>query len=411
MGLTRREFGLSALALGLAGCVSGGGGGGFVAAPGPAPATRMRTAPNAGFDAWLAGFRARAAGQGISETTLTRAFRDAGYLPGVIEREANQFHKRRTLEDYLAISVSDERVSNGRAQLRRQAAVLAAIEAKYRVEPHVVAAIWGVETRYGTRRGDIPVISALATLGYAGRRSGFFASELMAALRIVQAGDIAPARMTGSWAGAMGHTQFIPSSYERLAVDFDGDGRRDIWGEDPTDALASAAAYLNRSGWRHGLPWGIEVTAPEDGGLIGQTRGDWGSVGVRRATGGALPALGQATLLRPAGAAGPAFLFTSNAKAIRSYNNSQKYVIAVGHLSDRLAGGGPLRGGFAPDAAGMGIDDRKRLQNRLNAAGFDLGEPDGVIGDKTRAAIRAYQRRHGLEVTGEPSLALLRHLG
>jgi hypothetical protein len=219
--------------------------------------------------------------------------------------------------------------------------------------------------------------------------------------------------MTGSWAGAMGHTQFIPTSYLAYAVDFRGDGRRDIWSDDPTDALASAAAYLSRSGWTRGQPWGVEVRLPT-GFNTGQTgRGstrspsDWAAQGVRDMNGGTVPNHGAASIIIPQGANGPAFMTFRNFTVITRYNNSENYVIGVGHLSDRLRGCPAIRGAFPPDARGMTIGDRQDLQRRLTAAGFDTEGSDGVIGPKTRSAISAFQQRRGLPVTGEPSLELL----
>lgn len=373
----------------------------------------MRAVPNAGFDAWVAGFKARAQGAGLPSATVDAAFQSAGFLPGVVERDRNQTEFSRSLQDYLAIAASDERVSKGRAALQRNAATLAAIEAKYGVEAHVVTAVWGLESFYGERRGSVPVISALATLAYDGRRAAFFEAQLIAALRILQNGDVSPSGMTGSWAGAMGHTQFIPTSYLAYAVDFRGDGQRDIWSDDPTDALASTAAYLAKSGWTRGQPWGVEVTVPP-GFNTGQTgRGttrsaaDWAGQGVRAIGGGAPPNHGPASILMPAGASGPAFMVYRNFTVITRYNNAESYVIGVGHLSDRIRGGAPVQGNFPPDAQGMTIANRQDMQRRLTAAGFDTEGTDGVIGPKTRSAISAYQRNAGLAVTGEPTLDLL----
>ncbi len=219
----------------------------------------------------------------------------------------------------------------------------------------------------------MPVISATSTLAFDGRRGAFFEGQLLAALRILQNGDIPPARMTGSWAGAMGHTQFIPTSYLHFAVDFTGDGRRDIWSDDPADALASTAAYLQRNGWQAGLSWGGESPS--------------GS-------------------LQPQ-AGGPRFATTANFRVIKRYNNSDAYAIGVGHLSDRIAGAGPLRASFPPDANGLTKADRIRLQQRLTALGHDTQGADGVLGAGSEAAIRAFQTSRGLPVTGRPSPDLL----
>jgi lytic murein transglycosylase len=375
----------------------------------------MRQVPNAGYDSWVAGFKGRAAAQGVSQATIDRAFRGAGYLPDVIERDRNQTEFKRSLEDYLAIAASDDRVSSGKAKLRQYNSTLSQIESRYGVEKQVVTAIWGLESRYGERRGDIQVVSALSTLAYDGRRGAFFESQLIAALKILQNGDVSPDRMTGSWAGAMGHTQFIPTSYQAYAVDFTGDGKRDIWSDDPTDALASAAAYLAKSGWTQGQPWGVEVRLPAGfSGPFGRdtTRSpsQWAAQGVRDMDGRPVPDFGAASVIIPAGANGPAFMTFRNFTVITRYNNSESYVIGIGHLSDRIIGGPTIRGGFPPDANGMTIDDRKTLQRRLTAAGFDTDGADGVIGSKSEAAISAYQRSIGLPVTGKPSVDLLNRL-
>lgn len=377
----------------------------------------FRPQPNPAYRAWLEAFAARARAAGISEAIVSRALADAGYLPGVIERDRNQAEFRRSLEDYLALVASEEDVALGRPRFRQWRAVLSAMEARYGVPAQILAAIWGVESAFGTRLGDIPVVSAVSTLAFDGRRGAFFEAQLLAALRILQSGDITPDRMRGSWAGAMGHTQFIPTTYEAYATDFDGDGRRDIWSEDPTDALASAANYLARSGWRSGVPWGLEVRLPSgfDVSRAGRERraavAVWQGQGVRRADGGDLPDHGAAAIHAPTGLAGPAFLLFANFDVILRYNASTNYGIGVGYLSDRLAGAGPLRQAFGPDATGLTQAQRRQLQERLTAAGYDAGTPDGVIGARTEAAIRAFQAARGLTVTGQASpdlLAMLR---
>ncbi|MGR3762071.1 lytic murein transglycosylase [Roseobacteraceae bacterium NS-SX3] len=381
MSITRRSFGFGMAALGLTACsgpVPPGAGGAGAAAGLPSDLQPVR---NTGYDAWVAGFRTRAARQGISQSTLRVGFRGAGYLPGVIKRDRNQAEFKRSLEDYLSIAASDERVSKGHAAFARHRSTLAALERSYGVDAAIIAAIWGLESFYGERRGNVPVISATSTLAYDGRRGAFFEKQLVAALKILQNGDVSPARMTGSWAGAMGHTQFIPTSYLSFAVDFTGDGRRDIWSDDPTDALASTAAYLARNGWTRGLRWGGEAG----------------------------PGAPSGSIIQPQ-PGGPRFSVTSNFRAIKRYNNSDAYAIGVGHLADRITGGGPLRGSFPPDAYGLSKDDRIALQKRLTAKGFDTGGSDGVIGPNTRKAISAYQASRGLPVTGEPSRALLQSL-
>lgn len=405
MQVSRRGFCAGLAALPLGGCTQG-------VALTSAPTEAWPTVPNAAFDSWLAGFRGRAAAAGIRPTTLNRSLGRVGYIPMVIERDRNQTEFKRSLEDYLQIAASAERIATGQQKLREQASVFAALEARYGVPPHIVCAIWGLESRFGARRGDVPVLSALATLSFDGRRGAFFEKQLIAALKIIENGDIAPDRMTGSWAGAMGHTQFIPTSYEAFAVDFTGDGKRDIWSDDPSDALASAAAYLQKNGWQRGQPWGLEVRLPE--GLNGpfgrDTRrsvAEWRAAGVRTMAGRDLPDHGPGSVIIPAGRDGPAFLVFRNFRTILTYNNAESYAIGIGHLGDRMLGAPPIQGRFPPDAFGFTLDDRIALQKGLTRRGFDAGTPDGVLGGNTEAAIRAYQSANGLPVTGQPSRGLL----
>ena len=415
MQFSRRTFGLGLAALTLTAC----GGTPAIRSSanigGPLPPDLLPT-PNAAYDGWVAGFRARAAGQGISQSTLSQAFRGTGYLPGCVTRDRNQTEFKRSLEDYLAIAASDERIAKGRAAFARHQNTLQTLEGRYGVDAEIICAIWGLESFFGERRGDVPVISALATLAYDGRRGAFFEKQLVAALKILQNGDTSVENMTGSWAGAMGHTQFIPTSYQLFAVDFTGDGRRDIWSDDPTDALASTAAYLAKSGWTKGQPWGVEVRLPAgfNAGLAGRNSSrspaEWAAMGVRDMDGNTVPNHGAASIIIPEGTSGPAFMTFRNFTAITRYNNSESYVIGVGHLSDRILGRPPIRGNFPPDAAGMQIGDRQEMQRLLTAKGFDTEGHDGVIGPKTRAAISAYQASRGMAVTGEPSLALLQSL-
>lgn len=381
MKTTRRRFGIGIAAFGLAACNRTAPPG--LGDPGASRLTSdLRPVPNADYEAWVAAFRGRAGGYGLSDATLSSGFRNTGYLPGVVTRDRNQTEFKRSFEDYLAIAASDERITKGRAAFARQRATLAALEDRYGVDAEIIAAIWGLESFYGERRGDVPVISATSTLAYDGRRGAFFEKQLVAALKILQAGDITAERMTGSWAGAMGHTQFIPTSYQSFAVDFTSDGRRDIWSEDPSDALASTAAYLARNGWITGVRWGDEVGAGASSGNVIQPQPD-----------------------------GPRFAVTGNFRAIKRYNNSDAYAIGVGHLADRIGGAGPLRTPFPPDENGLTKDDRILLQERLTAAGFDTDGADGVIGPSSRKAISAYQSSRGLLATGVPSLELLRGLG
>ncbi|MEZ5753841.1 MAG: lytic murein transglycosylase [Paracoccaceae bacterium] len=369
-----------------------------------------------GLDQWAETFRPRALAAGIAPATLDAAFAGLRYNPDVIEKDRNQAEFTRTIWDYLDRAVSDLRVENGRAAISDNRRLLDRLEATYGVPAEVITAVWGLESSFGANRGDIPVIEALATLAYEGRRGAFFEAQLIDALRILQSGDARLENFTGSWAGAMGHTQFIPSSFHAFAVDFDGDGRRDIWSDDPADALASTAAYLAKSGWQTGVPWGVEVTLPDgiDYMLAGNGQSkptaDWAALGLRDATGGALPDIGPAELLLPAGAQGAAFLITPNFRAIERYNTADAYVIAIGHLSDRLAGGPPIRAAWPRQDRALTGDERRELQERLTAAGFDTRGVDGKIGPNTLSALRAYQRSTGMVPDGYASPDILQRL-
>ncbi|TCL09649.1 lytic murein transglycosylase [Shimia isoporae] len=382
MSITRRNvtFGLAALTLAACQSTLQTTNTASIAGPKTLPPD-LRPQLNRDYAAWVASFRGRALSQGITEQTLNSAFRDTGYLPGVITRDRNQTEFTRTLEDYLSIAASDERIAKGRAAFSRHRSTLNSLEQTYGVDAEIICAIWGLESYYGERKGDIPVISATSTLAFDGRRGAFYEKQLIAALKILQNGDITVDRMTGSWAGAMGHTQFIPTSYQAFAVDFTGDGKRDIWSNDPSDALASTAAYLQRNGWTRGTKWGRELQAGESASRVIQPQ-----------------------------AGGPRFAVTGNFNAIKRYNNSDSYAIGVGHLADRIGGAGPLRTPFPPDKYGLTKDDRIALQSRLTSRGFDTGGADGVLGPKSRAAIADYQRSIGLEPTGDPSQALLKSL-
>ena len=293
---------------------------------------------------------------------------------------------------------------------------MAAIERSYGVDSDVVLAIWGMESNYGDNRGSMPVIESLATLAYEGRRRDFAEEQLIAALRILQSGDVDPAHMVGSWAGAMGHTQFMPTSYLSTAVDFDGDGRRDVWSSDPTDALASAANYLADAGWQRGRPWGMEVRLPAgfNYGSADQANrrpvSDWSARGVTRLDGSALPDHGPAAIIAPAGARGPAFAVYQNFFVIKKYNNATSYAMGVGHLGDRIAGGGAFAGAWPRGERELSRTEKVELQERLTARGFSTGKMDGVIGPDTIDAIRAWQSAQGLMPDGFATASLLQAL-
>lgn len=377
----------------------------------PADPAKLR-----GLERWLRDFRGRARRAGVSLDTLDTALKGVRYNPLVISRDQNQSEFVKPIWDYLASAASEERVRIGSNMLRHYAALLDRIEARYGVEKEVVVAVWGMESAYGRHRGNINVIEALATLAYDGRRGAFFEQQLIAALKIVQNGDIPASAMTGSWAGAMGHTQFIPTSYEAYAVDFTGDGRRDIWSDDPADALASTAAYLSRFGWRKGQLWGAEVSLPSGfdyslaGSSIRKSSAEWSILGLRRIDGGPLPDHGEAALLLPAGAYGAAFLTFRNFRVIKRYNAADAYALGVGHLSDRIMGGPPIRASWPTDDRALTFAERKELQRRLSARGFRTGGVDGRIGPNSERAIRDFQRSIGRIPDGHASFNVLEAL-
>lgn len=369
-----------------------------------------------GFERWVDGFRRRAIARGIRAQVFDRAFQGARFDPEIVEKDRNQSEFTKQIWDYLDTAVSDTRVKNGRAALRKHRRVLSEIEGRYGVEAEVVAAIWGLESAYGTFRGNEHVISALATLAYDGRRGRFFESQLIAALQILQSGDVSPRNMTGSWAGAMGHTQFIPTSYLAYAVDFRGDGKRDIWSDDPTDSLASTAAYLKAFGWTMGQPWGVEVRLPRNfdysqtGERIKKSPATWAQMGVRAPDGSIVPNHGRASILLPAGARGAAFMIFDNFHVIERYNTADAYVIGVGHLSDRIGGDGPLRSGWPRGDRNLAFSEKREMQRLLSAKGFNTQGVDGIIGPNTIAAIRGYQRSIGMAPDGYASYEILRRL-
>jgi len=363
------------------------------------------------FNACVQALRGEAAAKGITPQTFDRAL--AGVEPdkGVLESMDNQPEFKTPIWDYLAVLTDDQRIADGRAGLEKWAGVLAEIERKFGVDRHIVVAVWGVETDYGRSMGKRPLVRSLATVSCYGSRQRYFRGELIAVLRILQNGDIPAEALTGSWAGAFGQTQFMPSTFQRLATDFDGDGRRDIVGSVP-DSLASAANFLKNAGWASGEPWGHEVRLPARyGGPSGrrnrQSLAAWEQLGIRRVDGTRLSGSGQAALLLPAGAAGPAFIVLGNFNALYSYNAAESYALAIAHLADRLRGAGPFQTAWPTDDPGLSRAERRELQERLNRQGHDVGEPDGLVGSRTRAAIQAFQAAAGLTVDGRAGMKTL----
>jgi membrane-bound lytic murein transglycosylase B len=381
-----------------------------------APETLVPIATQVAFEDWVRAFRTRALRRGISGDVFDRAFAGARYDADVVRRDRNQSEFTKTIWDYLDSAASETRIANGKAAMRKHDALLARIETRYAVDRDVVVAIWGLESAYGTFRGSNPVIGSLATLAYDTRRGAFFEGQLIDALRILQSGDVNLKNFTGSWAGAMGHTQFIPTSYQSLAVDFDGDGKRDIWSDNPADALASTANYLAKNGWVKGMPWGVEVQIPtgfdytQANREIQKMPSDWAQLGVVALDGKAVPDHGSASVLLPAGAKGAAFLIFKNFDVIETYNTADAYVIGVGHLSDRITGGGPIRSGWPREDRALSFDERKEMQRLLTAKGFDTKKIDGKIGPLTISAVRAFQASIGDIPDGYASLNILKKL-
>ena len=376
------------------------------------------------FDACLAPLRTEALARGIAAETFDRHTRDLVPDRSVLEALDYQPEFKTPIWDYLAALVDDERIADGRAMLGRWQGELAEVERRYGVDPFTVVAVWGVESDFGRAFGKRPLVTSLATLSCYGRRQPFFRGEFISALRILQEGHIVPEQLLGSWAGAFGHTQFMPSTFLTTAVDFDGDGRRDLVGSVP-DALASTANFLKRAGWRSGDPWGFEVRLPAgfDASVAGRKNrralSDWIARGVRpvASTAGArgrdldmLPPETRAALLLPAGRDGPAFLVFRNFDAIYGYNAAESYALAIAHLADRLRGGGPFAATWPTDDPGLSRAERRELQTLLIARGHDIGEIDGRIGERSRAAIRAEERRLGRPETGRAGVGVLRAL-
>ena len=381
---------------------------------------------DAGFERCLAGLRGDALARGVSAATFDRITRDLQPDMSVLERLDYQPEFKLPIWDYLAALVDDERVAEGRAMLARWRDTLGKIESEYGVDAATVVAVWGVESNYGKSFGKRPLLTSLSTLSCYGRRQPFFRGEFLTTLRIVDEGHLQPDRLVGSWAGAFGHTQFMPSTFMRIAVDFDGDGRRDIVDSIP-DALASTANYLRRSGWRDGQTWGYEVRLPSgfDESLVGRKSkralSQWSALGVRALmpgqgkAGASAQSQGMATdakagLLLPAGPQGPAFLVFRNFDAIYSYNAAESYALAIAHLADQLRGGGAFITPWPTDDVGLSRAGRRELQTLLVLRGHDIGEIDGMIGSRSREAIKAEEQRLGMTPSGRAGQKILRLL-
>jgi lytic murein transglycosylase len=365
----------------------------------------------ADFGECVAGLKADAARAGISAKTLDAAFNGLQPDMKVLDFQKQQPEFKTPVWDYVDSLVEDERVAEGKAAMAREARALARAEENYGVSRYILAAIWGVESRFGQNMGQRPLVQSLSTLACYGERANYFRSELMATLKIIDRGDVPADKLNGSWAGAFGQTQFMPSTFLRLAVDFEGDGRRDIVDSAP-DALASTAHYLAKSGWRPGLAWGFEVKLPPSysgpsGRKARQSMSFWAAKGLTRIDGRPLGE-GDAALLLPAGPEGPAFLVTRNFDVVFSYNPSEAYALAACVMADRLAGGRGIVTPWPTDDPLLPLEGRKQVQTLLAQRGYDVGgPPDGDIGTKSKAAIADFEQKNGLEVNGRASVKVL----
>ena len=395
---------VTALMLAIAAC-GGSAHGGPADGPGPGPG-------GARVAAFVEALRTDAQRRGITPATFAAALANFTPDPRIIAATRKEPEYGRPVGAYVDSLVSAPHVAAGAAQAARQASLLDAIEKKYGVERWIILALWGVESSFGSARDRWDVIRSLATLAEARYRDPYFRNELLVALRILQERHIGRDRMLGSWAGAMGQPQFMPSSFYDYAVDFSGDGRRDIWTNVP-DVLASIGNYMARSGWQPGLPWGFEVAVPKDFGYRRSRAAfaEWAKLGFRRADGGAFPRDGEGFLLFPSGASGPAFLATSNFVVIKRYNNSDTYALAVGHLADRMHGGGPFRAAWPSPDPQLSRDARIALQRKMAALGYKIGDFAGRLDFDQRDAIRDIQMKFGMTPDGHPTPALLERLG
>ncbi len=380
---------------------------------GAAPSKPVKTKAEAGnrFSGFVERLWPVARAKGVSRATFDLAFK--GMTPDVeviaLTKKQSEFVK--PIWDYLASATSAARIERGTRILAENESTIAAVEARYGVDRSVLLGVWGMETNFGSYTGGKDVLRSLATLASIGYRGTYFRDELINALRILEERHVARADFKGSWAGAMGQTQFMPSSFWRFAVDFDSDGHKDIWKSVP-DALASTANYLKENGWRTGQPWGFEVSLPKgfDYRVHEASFAEWSTRGVSRADGQALPQEGQANLFYPAGADGPIFLVTSNFNVIKRYNASDAYALGVASLGDLLNGGARIRASWPTEDPLLALAQRIELQRALTRLGYDVGNPDGRIGSRTREAIRDFQVRAGMRPDGYPNRRVLEAL-
>jgi len=377
-----------------------------------APGFARAQSDEASFRAWVEAFKAEARTQGIGADILDRGFATVKFNARVIELDSHQPEFTKPIWEYIAGVVTEDALRAGRQKLAQHRELLARVRARFGVPPEYVIAIWRVESGFGANFGSFSVIESLATLAFAGRRQDFWRKELMAAMRLAERGEVPVSRLIGSWAGAMGHTQFMPSAYLAKATDFDGDGKRDLWSSLP-DVFASTANYLAQAGWAGDLPFALEARLPsnfpyEMAETTQQPVAAWTQLGVTLADGRPLPAWpGDVGILVPAGHKGPAFLVSANFKAILDYNNAASYALAVGLYAERLRGGGRIAKPWPVGDRMLSRTEKEELQRLLTERGFDPGKIDGQIGPGSRAAIRGFQKKAGLPADGYADAALL----
>lgn len=374
------------------------------------------THSSANFQKWLTGFKKQARQAGISEKTLESAFKNVTVDDSVLRSDRKQPEFSRTFFQYLERAVSPTRIHMGQQNFKQYRKLLNQVEQTYAIPAEILTAFWGMETNYGSFTGSLPIIQSLATLAYDPRRSQFFRKELMAALKILDQGHVKLEEMKGSWAGAMGQVQFMPSNYLKYSVDGDGDGKINLWKSLP-DAFYSAGNFLKALGWDKSQPWGYEVTLPQKfnyalaDGKTARSVDQWGKVGVKKANGKPLKdSQKKAYLVLPSDYRGPAFLVFDNFKVIKRWNNSTNYAIAVGYLSQRITDGPALSKSRPKDDRALSRKQLKELQQLLNRLGHKAGKPDGVAGSMTRSALRQFQKRQKLPADGYPSLKVLQQL-
>ncbi len=385
-------------------------------APAPALPPLPPMGGDTGFQAFIRDFETTAMAAGITPDTYNRAVAGITPVPAIQTVIDNQPEFAKQVWSYLDGTVSARRVANAQLMLTRYADVLAGIESRSGVPKEILVAIWGMETDYGGSKGDYNLFATLATQAYEGPRQQYARRELLAALKLMQQENYPLSEMVSSWAGAIGQTQFMPSTFFKYATDGDGDGKVDLWNS-PADALASTASLFAQEGWQAGKPWAYEVKLPKDFDFSiadlddRKPLSDWAAMGVETAAGAALPAGDDpASLYLPAGARGPAFMLFTNFRVIMKYNNAASYALAVGMLADRMTGAKPFVAKWPRDERALSRAERNQFQNDLNSLGYDAGDTDGLLGRKTRNALKLYQKSKGFAADGFPTAALLTSL-